>query len=259
MKEKIYTIPVTDAFREDCECPLCVLEKKLEDEYIEYFLGPSLMEPDHRIETNDKGFCAKHFELLYNKQENRLGLGLIIDTYLCEQNEKLKRLFDNSIKSSGKKAGASLFRNISEKVTSKQSSSESDPVDKIISELESQEQKCSVCGKLNYTMDRYIDVILYLWFKEEDFKNLFNSKKGFCLKHLKSLLIGTKKYLNSRERAIFTENLFKIQMENMDRIQKEVNWFTKKFDYRYNNEPWGNSRDALPRSIQKIVGPCRLK
>ena len=31
MKEKIYTIPVTDAFREDCECPLCTLEKKLEE------------------------------------------------------------------------------------------------------------------------------------------------------------------------------------------------------------------------------------
>jgi len=38
MKEKIYTIPVTDAFNTDCECPMCVLEKKLEDENIEYVL-----------------------------------------------------------------------------------------------------------------------------------------------------------------------------------------------------------------------------
>jgi len=259
MKERIYTIPVTDAFRVDSECPMCILEQKLEDEYIEYYLGPSLMEPDHRIETNDKGFCAKHFELLYNKQENRLGLGLIIDTYLCEQNERLKKLIGNSIKSAGKKTGASIFKKISEKVTVKQPDDETDLLDKIISQLENQEKKCTVCDKLDYTMDRYIDVILYLWFKEEDFRNLFNIKKGFCMKHLKSLLKGTKKYLNSRERAIFIENLLRIQMENMDRIQQEVNWFTKKFDYRYNNEPWGNSRDALPRSIQKIVGPCRLK
>jgi hypothetical protein len=50
-----------------------------------------------------------------------------------------------------------------------------------------------------------------------------------------------------------------MQIENMERIQREVNWFTKKFDYRYENEPWGNSKDSIPRSIQKIVGFCELK
>jgi len=63
---KIYTIPVTDAFNTDCECPMCVLEKKLEDENIEYVLGPFLMEPEGRMETNENGFCRRHFELLYN-------------------------------------------------------------------------------------------------------------------------------------------------------------------------------------------------
>jgi Family of unknown function (DUF6062) len=100
---------------------------------------------------------------------------------------------------------------------------------------------------------------LYLWFKEEDFRELFNSKKGFCMKHFKVLLEGTKKYLNARETAVFVENLLKIQVDNMQRVQEEVNWFTKKFDYRYNDEPWGNSKDAVPRSIQKIAGYCDLK
>ena len=27
MKEKLYTIPVNDAFREDCECPLCSISE----------------------------------------------------------------------------------------------------------------------------------------------------------------------------------------------------------------------------------------
>jgi hypothetical protein len=45
----------------------------------------------------------------------------------------------------------------------------------------------------------------------------------------------------------------------MERIQKEVNWFTKKFDYRNNDAPWGDSRDALPRTIQKIAGFSNLK
>lgn len=258
MKEKIYTIPVTDAFREESECPLCILEKKLEDEYVNYFLGPSLMEPDSRIETNNKGFCRRHFELLYNKQENRLGLGLIIDTHLREQNSKMKKTYDSKINAIKKDSEISLLKNISNKISSKQTETEK-LVDEVLQELTNLENKCAICSKLDYTMDRYIDVILYLWFKEEDFRNLFNNKKGFCLKHLKLLLEGTKKYLNSKEMAIFIQNLLDLQLKNMERIQQEVNWFTKKFDYRYNDAPWGNSRDAVPRSIQKIVGFCDLK
>jgi enamine deaminase RidA (YjgF/YER057c/UK114 family) len=258
MKEKIYTIPVTDAFREDCECPLCVLERKLEDEYVEYILGPFLMEPEGRIETNENGFCRKHFEMLYKVQSKRHGLALILDTHLIEQNKKFKKMYDAKLDALLKNSEISLVKSLSNKITSKQTESEK-LVDQLISELSNLENKCTVCSKLNFTMDRYIDVTLYLWFKEEDFRELFNSKKGFCMKHFKVLLEGTKKHLNARETAVFVENLLKIQVDNMQRVQEEVNWFTKKFDYRYNDEPWGNSKDAVPRSIQKIAGYCDLK
>lgn len=258
MKEKIYTIPVTDVFKEECECPLCLLEKKLEDEYIDYILGPSLMEPDSRIDTNTKGFCRKHFELLYNKQSSRLGLGLIIDTHLNDQNHKLKKIYENNLEAIKKDSELSLIKNITNKLSTKQTDTEKF-LDKIIFELHELENKCTVCSKLSTTMDRYIDVILYLWFNEEDFKLLFNSKKGFCLKHLRLLFEGVKKYLSPKDAAIFATSMLNMQFENLDRIQKEVNWFTKKFDYRYNDAPWGNSKDALPRSIQKIVGNCDFK
>ena len=45
--------------------------EKLEDENVEYILGP-LMEPEGRMQTNEEGFCQKHFEMLYNTQANRL-------------------------------------------------------------------------------------------------------------------------------------------------------------------------------------------
>jgi len=38
----------------------------------------------------------------------------------------------------------------------------------------------------------------------------------------------------------------------MARIEGELSWFIDKFDYRYKDEPWKNSKDALPRSIQKV-------
>lgn len=233
MKEKIYTIPVTEAFSVECECPVCVLQKKLEDEYVAYFLGPSLMEPDCRMVTNKKGFCRRHFEMLYNKQENRLGLGLVIATHLQEQTGKLA-----GRSKPGK--GAKL-------------------VDDALALLTELEKSCAVCSKLEYTMDRYMDVIMYLWPREADFRQQFNSRKGFCLVHLKLLLESAKKYLNKSDAAVFADNLLGMQLTHLERIRQEVDWFTKKFDYRYKDAPWENSRDAVQRSIQKIAGYCDLK
>ena len=96
MKERIYTIPVSEAFEVDSECPMCILERRVENDAIEYTLGPSMMEPDRRIETNEKGFCSHHFTKLYNTQENRLPLGLIIDTHLMEQNGILHKMYEKA-------------------------------------------------------------------------------------------------------------------------------------------------------------------
>lgn len=258
MKEQIYTIPVTDAFREESECPNCVLEKKLEEQYIEYFLGASLMESDCRVETNKEGFCRRHFELLYNKRENSLGLGLVVDTHLKHQNELLKKAYDKRKVAIEKEMNISLLKNISDKLASKKTTTDL-LIEDVLKQLNHLGESCAICRKMDYTMSRYADVIFFLWSKEKEFRDLFNSKKGFCLVHFRQLLEGVNKYLSYKDRATFVDNLMKIQLKNMDRMQHEVNWFTEKFDYRNNDAPWGNSKDALPRSIQKISGYSDLK
>lgn len=247
MKEKIYTIPVTEAFKLDCECSMCVLEKNYEKKCLEYFLGPSLMEPDIRIKTNKMGFCQKHYELLYNKQSNRLGLGLIIDTHLREKNNILYEMFTPQRQNS-RKVHFPYNKNKTVKNT----------VNNLLNELEKIQNSCIICDKISYTMDRYIDVIFYLYFKEDEFRKLFHSKKGFCLKHLGQLLEGGKKHLSSSKLSIFLNNLMEMQLINLTRINNEINWFTKKFDYKNRNKSWGNSKDSVSRSIQKIVGYSNL-
>ena len=59
MEEKIYTIPVNEAFDKKCGCPFCTLFSELEQTELESILGAAMMEPDTRIETNKKGFCKK--------------------------------------------------------------------------------------------------------------------------------------------------------------------------------------------------------
>jgi len=51
-----------------------------------------------------------------------------------------------------------------------------------------------------------------------------------------------------------TKTLKEIELQNLRRVADEVEWFTRKFDYRNQDEPWGNSRDAVERALNKLRG-----
>ena len=93
MEEKIYTIPVNDAFDKKEGCPFCELYKMLENNELDIILGASMMEPDIRIKTNEQGFCKKHFEKMFN-MKNRLGLALMLESHLAD---KKKEVFSKSL------------------------------------------------------------------------------------------------------------------------------------------------------------------
>ena len=59
MKEKLYTIPLMDAFKAEDECPFCFVERQLEQHAMDFVLGAgaSYMEDDVRAETDKMGFC----------------------------------------------------------------------------------------------------------------------------------------------------------------------------------------------------------
>ena len=62
MGYKIETISVYEVFEQKGGCPFCRLEKRLEKECIEYYLGSAAMTPEIRIKANRSGFCAKHLD-----------------------------------------------------------------------------------------------------------------------------------------------------------------------------------------------------
>ena len=95
MKEQLYTIPVNDAFSKDCECPLCLMYTELEQEAVDFTLGPSYMEDDIRLETDKTGFCTHHMKQLY-KNQNRLGVALMLHTHMKYSTEKLKNISKSS-------------------------------------------------------------------------------------------------------------------------------------------------------------------
>ena len=90
MREHLDTMPIWEAYRAGCECPLCEIRQKNEAMYIDNFLGASVMEPDTRVEVNQKGFCQRHFAQMF-MASNRLGLALMTHTYMKETMARLQK------------------------------------------------------------------------------------------------------------------------------------------------------------------------
>ncbi len=244
MRQHIDTIPVWDVYKVDCECPLCVMFKKNEEERVDYFLGGSVMEPDWRVEVNAKGFCHKHFKMMFDAG-NRLGLALMTDTYMRETIGKMKKNAEQIIAAAQGDAKKNAILRMGKKNPDIQAATE---------EVKGYTAKCMICEKLDDMMERYIYTLLYMWKHEAEFKKTFAESKGMCIAHYAKTLELAQKHLSGKDLAEFVEVLTRIQIENMERVEKDLEWFTLKFDYRNKDKPWGNSQDAVERAVNKVRG-----
>ncbi len=241
MKEKIYTIPVNEAYDKDCECPLCELERSLEDEAVSYSLGAAMMEPDYRIESNEKGYCNRHFAQMLARPK-KLALALVLDTHLDELRKKIGKLEKSAKSLEGGKGG--LFKKSgAEKLAGE-----------IVQLLEKNENECMVCQKVNDTMIRYIDVLLYMWANDDNFRAKFDRSKGVCVKHFKMLAENCAKSIKGADADKFLGTLVNKEIAELARIQEDIHRFTLKFDYRNKEMEWGTAKDAPIRTIEKISG-----
>ncbi|ONI45837.1 hypothetical protein AN641_03050 [Candidatus Epulonipiscioides gigas] len=241
MKETIYTIPLTEAFNEKTECPFCVIQNKLEQEAISFTLGNSYMQSDFRDITDKLGFCSQHYKKLYD-YGNRLGLSLILSTHYKSLYKCLDKL---------------LNKNILPKSSFLERLKGSAPQTSTITEVMNNKiNSCFICDKIEKDINRYISTFFYLLTTSDDFKKLFNDSLGFCLPHFNEIIHQAPLYLNDKQKEEFYQQSKTILLESMKRIQTDVEWFIDKNDYSNADEPWKNSKDAIPRSIQKIAGIC---
>ena len=227
MKQKIYEIPIWDAYEiENCECPICSIEKKIEDQFIETLFTEMVMDVNLNPQlTKDFRFCHEHFEKLY-KYPDKCGLAILTDRILYLEMSALQEV---------KKAPV-IKKSIKPAFLRKSS-----PV-------ASEDKECLLCNKLHKDMSNYIDTLRKLWDKDPKFKEIFSNSRGFCLEHFTELI-------NSQNCSeTFRNTCIAVQESNLKRLQEELQWFITKNDYRFVNEPWKTSKDALLRTILKLIG-----
>ena len=227
---QIFSIPVLEAF-EACEadasvgCPYCKLYRELQSNELEIILGASMMEPDIRIATNEQGFCNKHYGMMLTRRR-MLGMGLILESHLAEVKKK-----------------------VSARALLKDPSTKSMP---LITKLNND---CYVCGRINKNLDAIISTTVYLYEKDEnDFRRKFDKPAYFCLPHYTALIEYASKKMDKKLFREFFDVAQGIEEKYIDTLSGDVSWFCKTFDYRYEEEPWYNSKDSVARSIKFLTG-----
>ena len=250
MKYHIDTIPVWDAIKLAGECFLCALKRKTELGEVDHYLGASVMEPDTRIQVNKKGFCCHHQRMLY-AIDNRLGHALLLESHVSETRERLAHAV-KQVKSAAKGAsGASRKARLTGKAPGA-----AQQMENAAAALEALTKSCIVCDSIEENKGRYLHTFFHRYQNATEFRKKFQGCKGMCIPHAAELLRTAAGELPAKALPEFAETVCRLETEAFYRMQEDVSWFCRKFDYRNYDEPWYNSRDAVERTVNKLRGWC---
>ena len=226
--EQIYTIPINEAF-EACaghdECPLCKIYNKFDADEIDLILGASMMEPAVRIKTNEQGFCREHYSKML-RAGKKLPLALLLESHLEKTSGKMK--IGSILPKVRAKGAANAIDNLS--------------------------SDCYVCSRISSNFEKVLDNAVYMWSTDEAFRSLFSKQKCFCLPHYSALIKAASKRMKGDSLGQFITAARRIEEKYMERVRENISHFAKKFDYRYEDEPWGDAKDAVERAIAFLEG-----
>lgn len=143
-------------------------------------------------------------------RRRRLGMGLILESHLAEVKKKARSL----------------------------------------SSLLALEQDCYVCTRIEKNLSAMIATAVYLFETDPAFRKKCEAQPYYCLPHYRAMLDYAKKKCSRKVYAAFSETVEATESAYLEKLTGDVSWFCKKFDYRYDEEPWYDAKDAIERSIR---------
>jgi hypothetical protein len=185
-----------------------------------------MMEPDIRIKTNEQGFCRDHYKIMLRKNR-KLGMGLMLESHLAEVEKRLN-------------AGVIPIANLD--------------VKEALSSLSDLNKSCYVCSRIDKNLDAMIRTAAYLWEVDPPFRDKLLKQTYFCLPHYTALVDYACKKMDRKIFRDFYKDIKGGEEKYIKTLENDVSWFCKKFDYRYDEEPWYNSKDSVQRSIKFLNG-----
>ncbi|MDO4743291.1 MAG: DUF6062 family protein [bacterium] len=193
MKEDICSIPINDIFNDNDGCPICRMYELLESNTVKYILGAAKMEPDIRIQTNQKGFCRHHYDKML-ASNSRLQLALILETHLEEYQKDSPKEF-------------SAF-------------------------ARSKTESCYVCERIDFNFERLMRNMFVLFETEAEFREKFRNSPKLCFKHAKLCISPTAKKVIKKNYKEFESAVFDIVNKNVEDMCKQLRDFCEMYDYK---------------------------
>lgn len=225
MKENICTIPINDLFKPKNGCPICRMEEMLEETYVAYTVGDSMMEPNTRIETNKKGFCHRHFSKMFQVGQ-KLPNALILESHL-------QQIIDDVLP---KKAG-------------------SKPDKKALEKINELEKTCYVCDRIKRDVDHLLSTVYVQYQKDPDFVKLYREQPYICLNHYALIMknASMKNGISGKNMAQFHKDTYDLTKNYLVSLKEDITNFCSMFDYRNRGGDFGTSKDSIERSIEYLT------
>ncbi len=220
MRYDITNIPVAEVFEEGDGCPICRLRNMLEKRAVEYITGAAMMEPDIRIQTNQKGFCLTHYRQVLG-QRNRLSVALTMESRLEELE---KQVFSGSFigkaaKKQAKDAAAAL-------------------------------SSCYVCEQMEAAMAKMLATVCRTWEGQREFRELFEKQDSLCLPHFAALVETSTGAMSKKAQPDFAKAASLLAKNYLATLREDVHHFCGMYDHsNAGNNDWGNSKDSIERAV----------
>ena len=194
--------------------------------YVEYITGAAMMEPDVRVETNQKGFCRNHFEMMVQSGK-RLQNALLLQTHL----EQIAKDY------------------LPEAPKGK-------PDKKQLSALSALQSTCFVCDKIDWGMAHMFETVFRSFENDESFRALFTQQEYICLPHYTQLMQAAmgKNGVSSKKLPEFYRAAASLAGGYLKTLGGDISHFCTMYDYRSRGGDWKNSKDAIERAVTFLTG-----
>lgn len=211
-------IRIYESFEKKEKCALCRSIEEFENQILNSISTDLVMDLDFFPKFGDEyTFCDYHMSKMEDMRD-KLGMAIMLKKLIALEIRKMEN---------------SQVENKTSKLFMKKS----------------HDKKCFVCEKVNIkAMNSDISITLDLWKNKESFKENFRKQEYFCFKHNRLLINEAKNKFSKKEFQIFKEEITNVQMKYCKELENDLEWFINKFDYRYSDEPWYNSKDSIYRA-----------
>ncbi|MGE5598054.1 MAG: DUF6062 family protein [Bacteroidota bacterium] len=213
MKERIYTIPLSEVLIPGAGCPFCHLAAKAEPALLRVYLEGLLVDVGWRGRVLDEWLCRRHLAGMQT-ETRRLGGAIVVQALLRQALADLSRDGDAPLPAWG--------------------------------------SSCLACRDVHRTLLQHAGAFLHTWATEPEFRAMVARADPFCLPHL-SLLHRETARLPLRHRRPVRADLRRLGEKTLAPLLAGVDWFVRKHDARYRDAAWDGAEDAVEKAIAALT------